>query len=77
MKFFADFENATLGKVKQLGPDEFYLYALPQDQPHSPFLWFHFRVEGCRDRELTFHVNPAPFSKDNTGGNGTRLPVMS
>ena len=77
VKFFADFDNATLGKVKQLGPDEFYLYALPQDQPHSPFLWFHFRVEGCQDRELTFHVNPAPFSQDNTGGNGTRLPVMS
>ena len=77
VKFCADFANATLGRVKQLGPDEFYLYAMPQDRPHSPFLWFHFRVEGCQDRELTFHINPAPFAKDNTGGNGTRLPVMS
>lgn len=77
VKFFADFPNATLGKVKQLGPDEFYIYAFPADQPPSPFLWFHFRIEGCRGREITFHVNPAPFSKDNTGGNGTRLPVTS
>lgn len=77
LKFLADFDNATLGPVKQLGPDEFYLYAFPQDKPHSPFLWFHFRLEGCKDREITFHVNPAPFSKDKTSGNGTRLPVMS
>jgi len=77
VKFFADFESATLGTVKQLGPDEFYLYAFPEGKPHSAFLWFHFRVEGCRDRQLIFHVNPAPFTRDNTGGNGTRLPVMS
>jgi hypothetical protein len=77
VRFVADFDNATLGKVKQLGPDEFYLYAFPDDKPHSPFLWFHFRVEGCKGRELTFHVNPTPFSRERTGGNGTRLPVMS
>lgn len=77
VSFHADFPNATLGPVKQLGPDEFYLYASPQDRPHSPFLWFHFRVEGCQGRELTFRVNPAPFSKESTSGNGTRLPVMS
>ena len=75
--FKADFENAALGRVKQLGPDEFYLYASPQGKPHSSFLWFHFRVEGCKDRELVFHVNTAPFSKEKTGGNGTRSPVMS
>ena len=77
VKFIADFENTTLGKVKEIGPDEFYIYAFPEDKPHSDFLWFHFRVEGCQDREITFHVNPAPFSKDKTGGNGTRSPVMS
>jgi hypothetical protein len=77
LTFRADFENATLGKVKQLGPDEFYLYAFPEDKPHSSFLWFHFRLDGCKDRRLTLHVNPSPFSRDNTGGNGTRLPVMS
>ncbi len=77
VRFVADFDNATLGPVKQLGPDEFYLYAFPRDKPHSSFLWFHFRVEGCKDREITFHVNPAPFSQDKTSGNGTRLPVMS
>ena len=77
VKLVADFENGTLGKVKEIGPDEFYVYAFPQDKPHSPFLWFHFRVEGCEGREVTFHINPAPFARDKTGGNGTRSPVMS
>ncbi len=77
VKLVADFENSTLGKVKEIGPDEFYVYAFPEDKPHSPFLWFHFRVEGCEGREVTFHVNPAPLSRESTGGNGTRLPVMS
>lgn len=77
VRFHADFDNATLGKVKQLGPDEFYLYAFPEGRPHSSFLWFHFQIEGCQGREITFHVNPTPFSQDHTGGNGTRLPVMS
>ena len=76
VKFAADFDNATLGIVKQLGPDEFYVHALPGGNK-SPFLWFHFRVEGAAGRELMFHVNTAPFSRDNTGGNGTRLPVAS
>ena len=77
VRLSADFENGTLGKAKQLGPDEFYLYAFPEGKPHSPFLWFHFQVEGCQDREITFHINPTPFAADKTGGNGTRLPVMS
>lgn len=77
VRLAADFENSTLGKVKQIGPDEFYAYAFAEGRPHSPFLWFHFRVEGCAGRELTFHINPAPFSQDKTGGNGTRLPVVS
>jgi len=77
VKFFADFENATLGEVKQLGPDEFYIHAFPENKPHSGFLWFHFRVDGCEGHTLTFRVNPAPFSQDRTAGNGTRLPVMS
>lgn len=77
VRFSADFENGTLGSVKQLGPDEYYLYAFPEGKPRSCFLWFHFRVDGCKDRTVTFHVNPAPFSKERTGGNGTRSPVMS
>lgn len=76
-RFAADFDNATLGRVKQLGPDEFYVQAFSKDKPHSDFLWFHFRVEGCQDREITFHVNPTPYSREHTAGNGTRLPVMS
>ncbi len=77
VKLAADFDNGTLGKVKEIASDEFYVYASAQDKPHSPFLWFHFRVEGCEGREVTFHVNTAPFARDNTGGNGTRSPVMS
>lgn len=77
VRFRADFENGTLGKVKQLGPDEFYLFAFPEGRPHSSFLWFHFLVDGCQGREITFHINPTPFGQDRTGGNGTRLPVMS
>jgi len=77
VKLSANFENGTLGKMKEVGPDEFYVYASAQDKPRSPFLWFHFRVEGCKGREVTFYVNPAPFARDNTGGNGTRSPVMS
>lgn len=77
VRLSAAFDNGTLGKVKGIGLDEFYVYSFPPDKPRSPFLWFHFRVDNCQDREITFHVNPAPFSKDNTGGNGTRLPVMS
>ena len=77
VKFVAGFDNATLGSVKQLGPDEFYVYAFPESATLSGFLWFHFRVERAEGRELTIHVNPAPFSKDNTGGNGTRSPVVS
>ncbi|HPA21264.1 MAG TPA: M14-type cytosolic carboxypeptidase [Verrucomicrobiae bacterium] len=77
VRFFADFENATLGRVKQIGPDEFYLHAFPEGKPRSSFLWFHFRVEGCEGREITFHINPSPFSREKTSGNGTRSPVMS
>ncbi|OGV62758.1 MAG: hypothetical protein A3K19_10625 [Lentisphaerae bacterium RIFOXYB12_FULL_65_16] len=77
VKLVADFENATLGKVKEIGPDEFYAYAFAEGKPRSDFMWFHFRVEGCEGREVTFHINPGPFSRDNTGGNGTRSPVMS
>jgi hypothetical protein len=77
--FFAAFENSTLGRVKEVGPNEFYVYAFPDDKPRSPFVWFHYRLEGCRDREVTIHMNLAPFTKEKTArdGNGTRTPVMS
>lgn len=71
------FDNASLGQVKEIGPDQFYVRAFPGEGPHSPFLWFHFRVDGAAGREVTFHVNPSPFSREKTGGNGTRLPVVS
>lgn len=75
--FSAEFDNGTLGAVKQLGPDEFYVYAIPANKAQPPFLWFHWRVDGCAGKELTFHVNPAPFGQLKTGGNGARLPVLS
>ncbi len=75
--FRADFDSASLGKVKQLGPDEFYLDTFEPSKPHASRLWFHFRIDGCKDRELVFRVNVAPYSKAKTSGNGTRLPVMS
>lgn len=77
VKLAAGFDGASLGRVKQLGPDEFYVYSAADDRPQSPFLWFFFTVEGAQGRELTLHVNPAPFSRDKTSGNGTRSPVVS
>ncbi|NLX13249.1 MAG: hypothetical protein GXY44_06285 [Phycisphaerales bacterium] len=77
IKLFTDFENAALGKVKQIGPDEFYLYATPEKEPRSPFLWFHYGLAGGAGREITFHMNMAPFSAEQTSGNGNRIPVVS
>ncbi|MCC7495475.1 MAG: hypothetical protein IT204_24205 [Fimbriimonadaceae bacterium] len=77
VKLSADFPNGALGAVKEVGDEEFYLYTVPPGRPRPPFLWFHFRVDGCRDKEVTFHLNPAPFSRETTAGNGTRLPVLS
>ncbi|MCK6489509.1 MAG: M14-type cytosolic carboxypeptidase [Planctomycetes bacterium] len=77
VKLSADFPNGTMGAVKEIGPDEFLVHAFPAGQPHSNFLWFHFRVDGCAGRPVTIHLDPAPFARDRTGGNGTRSPVMS
>jgi hypothetical protein len=77
VKLSGDFDNGTLGSVKEIGPGEFYARAFSEGKPHSGFLWFHFRVDGAAGREVTFHVNPAPYSQDKTSGNGTRLPVVS
>lgn len=71
------FENATLGAVKEIAPDEFYVYGNAFEGKRSSFMWFHFRLDGCAGRTVTVHVNVAPFAKDRTGGNGTRSPVMS
>jgi hypothetical protein len=77
VRLTAGFDGASLGRVKQLGPDEFYVYAFDDAKPHSSFMWFFFAVEHAQGRELTIRVNPAPFSRDKTGGNGTRSPVVS
>ena len=77
VKLSGDFDNGTLGLVKEIGPDEFYARAFPDGKPHSSFLWFHFRVDGAAGREVTFHISPAPFTRETTSGNGTRLPVVS
>ncbi len=75
--FFGDFENGTIGKVKEINDNEFYVYARDKDRHRSGFLWFHFLVNGCKDKEAVFHVNVSPFSVSKTGGNGLRSPVAS
>ncbi|MCE5241120.1 M14-type cytosolic carboxypeptidase [bacterium] len=77
VQFSADFDNGTLGRVKAVGPDEFYLYAFPEGKPISPQTWFHFKIEGCAGREVTFHLNPAPYSRKTDWGYDARTPVMS
>lgn len=77
VQFTADFANGTIGATKRVGPEAFYIKAHAADRPAPPFLWFHFQAKGVAGREVTFHVNPAPFGRDTTGGNGTRSPVAS
>ncbi len=77
IKISADFENGTVGKVKEIDDNEFYMYARDRDKHRSSFMWFHFMLTGCKDRETVFHVNATPFSALKTGGNGLRSPVAS
>jgi hypothetical protein len=63
-KLSVDFENGMLGKVKEIGPDEFYARVTREGVRQPLFLWFHFRVDGCKDREVTIHLNVAPWSKE-------------
>ena len=75
--FSGNFENGTIGKVKEINDNEFYVYARDKDRHRSGFLWFHFLANGCKDKEAVFHVNVSPFSVSKTGGNGLRSPVAS
>lgn len=82
LKITADFENGMIGNVEQIGPDEFNISATPEkgkkDRKYRcGWLWFYCRIDGCAGREITFHLNVEPFSRERTGGNGMRLPVMS
>ena len=52
-------------------PDEFYIHAFPEGKPHSSFVWFHFRVEGCQDRQFTFHVLRLISGGGHVQGDGT------
>lgn len=49
LSFDADFENGTLGRVEQLGIDWYHIGLRPDAHYR-----FHFRVRGCRGREIVF-----------------------
>ncbi len=44
-----EFENASLGQVTQLSPTWFHIGMRPDTA-----YWTHFRVSGCKGREITF-----------------------
>ena len=51
VEFDADFENASLGQVTRIAED-WYQIGLRPDTTY----WTHFRVRGCKDREITFNL---------------------
>lgn len=76
-----DFENGSLGVVTQLGPDWYQVGLRP-----DTYYWTHFRVRGCKDREITFALTYHPRAnrwRVNETGNpedpdySCRIPYMS
>ncbi|MBT3341642.1 MAG: hypothetical protein HN404_01480 [Gemmatimonadetes bacterium] len=51
IQFDGDFENASLGQVTRLAED-WYQIGLRPDTTY----WTHFRVRGCKGREITFNL---------------------
>ncbi|MBS1831594.1 MAG: hypothetical protein JST65_02720 [Acidobacteria bacterium] len=54
-----DFEGGKMGRVEQVGPDHFRLHVVGQtDQAHRnrQASWYYFRVDGTRERTLTFDL---------------------
>lgn len=49
IQFDQDFENGSLGQVTRLGPDWYQVGLRP-----DTWYWTHFRVRGCKGREITF-----------------------
>ena len=51
VEFDADFENASLGQVTRIAED-WYQIGLRPDTTY----WTHFRIRGCKGREITFNL---------------------
>jgi hypothetical protein len=58
--FDADFENASLGQVTRISED-WYQIGLRPDTAY----WTHFRVRGCKGREITFNLAFTPRGRAN------------
>ena len=64
-----DFENGSLGQVTQLGPDWYQVGLRP-----DTWYWTHFRVRGCKDREITFALTYLPTPANRWGVRETGDP---
>ncbi len=51
IKLDQNFENGSLGQVTELGPDWYQVGLRP-----DTWYWTHFRIRGCKDREITFSL---------------------
>lgn len=60
VEFDAAFENGSLGQVTRLA-ENWYQIGLRPDTTY----WTHFRVRGCKDREITFNLTFVPRGKAN------------
>ncbi len=63
VQFDQDFENGSLGQVTRLGPDWYHVGLRP-----DTWYWTHFRVRGCRGREITFALTYLPHPHSNRWG---------
>jgi hypothetical protein len=51
VEFDADFENASLGTVTRIAEDGYQIGLRPDTT-----YWTHFRIRGCKGREITFNL---------------------
>jgi len=71
IKFDANFENGSMDRMVRMGPDWYHLMLRP-DSWH----FFHFRVRGCRGREIIFEwSNQEIVAYDERPAKGTIRPV--
>ena len=58
-----DFENSSVGQITKLG-ENWYQIGLRPDT----WYWFHFRIRGCRGKEITFNLTYLPQPHSNRWG---------
>jgi len=63
IEFDADFENASLGPVTRLAEDWYQIGVRPDDT-----YWTHFRIRGCKGREITFNLTFVSRARANRWG---------